>query len=256
MSHAWCGSTASESAPRHVSPTKSRRIDGAVETKLTLRGRKTIASASEKYAGNRTSSSMRIGHENVAFGSSSQPQHEQQQRRRRDERAAQVVEHLPAMQRREGVGVARAGRRRATRGPSHGDRLPVTADPAMKSRGGGEVVRGIVVEHFDVAGERRAQERAFDEVVREQRVLREAVLEHAREDVDLEDAFAGERALSEDVLVGVGDRTRIRVDAGRSRVHRREAAAARARAASCPRAAEPGRSPRARAAARATSAPG
>ena len=46
------------------------------------------------------------------------------------------------------------------------------------------------------------------EVVREQRVLGEAAFEHAGEDVDLEDALAGERALAEDVLVGVGDRAR------------------------------------------------
>ncbi len=108
-----------------------------------------------------------------------------------------------------------------------GQRLPVAAHPAVQPRGRGEVVGGIVVEDLDVAGECGAQERALDEVVTEQRVLGEAAFENALEHVDLEDALSGERALTEDVLVGVGNRARVGVDARRPRVHRREPAAPR-----------------------------
>ena len=66
----------------------------------------------------------------------------------------------------------------------------------------------------------------FDEVVGEQRVLGESAFEHAGEDVDLEDALAGERTLAEDVLVCVGNRARIRIDAGLPGVHLGETAAA------------------------------
>ena len=52
---------------------------------------------------------------------------------------------------------------------------------------------------------------------------------HALEHVDLEDALAGERTLAKDVLVGVGDRAGVRVDAGRSGVQRGETAALRTR---------------------------
>ncbi len=60
-------------AARQLSVAKSRRIDGAVATKLTERGRKIIESANEKYAGNSSTNTMSSGHETPASGSSSQP---------------------------------------------------------------------------------------------------------------------------------------------------------------------------------------
>jgi len=81
--------------------------------------------------------------------------------------------------------------------------LPVSADPAVQARGGGQVVRRVVIEHLDVAREGCAQKRPLNQVVGEQGVLREAPLENGIEDVDLEDALAGEGAFPENVLIRV-----------------------------------------------------
>ena len=147
---------------------------------------------------------------------------------RRHERAPQVVEDLPAVQRGERVELVLAGSiGNAAPQPRQG--LPVAAHPAVQPRGSRKVVGRIVVEHLDVAREPRAQERAFNQVVAEQRVVGEAAVEHALEHVDLEDALAGERSLAEDVLIGVGHRAGVGIDAGRSRVQRGETAALRPR---------------------------
>ena len=42
----------------------------------------------------------------------------------------------------------------------------------------GAVVRGIVVDHLDIADQPGARVSAFDQVVAEQRVAREAMLQH------------------------------------------------------------------------------
>ena len=208
-------------APR-VSLRSRAESEGAVETKLTLRGRNTIASASEKYAGKSTTSSMKIGHESAEPGRSSQPNTnmssvvgETSERRR----LSSIFQRCSGE---SGLTLAPVRRVPTTVVAEPRERLPVAAHPAMQARGRGEVVGRVVVEHLDVARKRGAQERALDEVVREQRVLGEAALEHAGEDVDLEDALARERALAEHVLVRVGDGPRVGVDPGRPRVHRRE----------------------------------
>ena len=62
----------------------------------------------------------------------------------------------------------------------------------MCARRRGEVVGGVVIQDLDIARKARAQERAFHEVVAEQRILGESAFEHAFEHVDFEDALACE----------------------------------------------------------------
>ena len=89
--------------------------------------------------------------------------------------------------------------------------------------------RRVVVDQLDVGDERDARVQPFEQVVRQQRVLRDRVLERGDEGVDVVQALAGEDAFAEQVLIGVGDRRRVRVDAGVARIEPREQRAGRAR---------------------------
>ena len=80
-----------------------------------------------------------------------------------------------------------------------------------------EVVRRELVEQLDVGHQAGAGEDALEQVVAEQRVLGHPVGQRRLEGVDVVDPLAGEAALAEQVLVDVGDRGRVRVDAGRRR---------------------------------------
>ena len=97
--------------------------------------------------------------------------------------------------------------------------LPVAAHPAMLAPGVGAVVRGIVVDDFDVGEQPHARVGAFDQVVAEQRIAGEAAFEHGMQSVDFIDALAGEDAFAIQILVYVGDGAacRCRSRSGRSR---------------------------------------
>ena len=86
-----------------------------------------------------------------------------------DERAAEVVEDLPARDGADGVGNLVAGLVGHVAGEPLDD-LPVAADPAVFAAGVRGVVRGIVVDDLDVGDEAGAGVGAFDEVVREKGV--------------------------------------------------------------------------------------
>ena len=64
-------------------------------------------------------------------------------------------------------------------------------------------MRRIIVDHFDICDQTSAGVGAFDEVVAEQRVSREAMLQHALHYGDFINAFAGEYALAIKVLINV-----------------------------------------------------
>ena len=55
--------------------------------------------------------------------------------------------------------------------------LPVAADPAVLSASVGGVVRGVVVDDFDVGDKTGAGVRALDEIVREESVSRKAAVQ-------------------------------------------------------------------------------
>ena len=87
----------------------------------------------------------------------------------------------------------------------------------------------IVVHDLDVRDERRARVEPLEQIVRQQRVLRHASVERRRERVDVVEALAGEDAFAEEILVDVGDRGRVRIDAGVAGVGPREQRSGRAR---------------------------
>ncbi len=145
----------------------------------------------------------------IAAGSGQQPAEAQgaSQRERREQRPPQVVEHLAAADRRE-CGPTSVGDR-----DDPGQQLPVAARPAMLALGGDVVAGGKLLDHLDIGGEAGAGEDAFEQIVAEQRVLRHAAGERRLEGIDVVDALAGVGALAEQVLVDVGDRRRVGIDA-------------------------------------------
>ena len=132
------------------------------------------------------------------------------------ERPPQVVEHLPAADRRDpGPRSARAG------GAADQPRqeLPVAARPAVLTRRRDLVTSGKVLEELDVGDERGPREEPLEEIVAEQRVFRHPSLERSLEGVDVVDPLAGVRALGEEILVDVRDRGGIGIDAGGTGKH-------------------------------------
>ena len=130
-----------------------------------------------------------------------------------DERAAEVVENLPARDGGDGIADEFAGLVGHAREEPLSN-LPVAAHPAMLAAGVGAVVGGVVVDDFDVGGQAGAGVGAFDEVMAEQGIAGEALFEHGVEGRDFVDAFAGEAAFGVEVLIDVGDGARVDVEAG------------------------------------------
>ena len=124
----------------------------------------------------------------------------------REQRAAEIVEHLPARH-----AVERAVSRRTPENPRK--QLPVAARPAMLAIGRDIVAGGKLLDELDIGSEPGAREGAFEEIVAEQRVLGDTSLERALEGVDVVDALAGVGAFAEEILVDVGDGRRIGIDA-------------------------------------------
>ena len=92
--------------------------------------------------------------------------------------------------------------------------LPVAAHPAVLAARVGAVVRGIVVDQFDIADQPGARVGAFDQVVAQQGIAREALVQHRVQRGNFVDAFAGEDAFAVEILVGVGDGAAVDVEAG------------------------------------------
>ena len=95
--------------------------------------------------------------------------------------------------------------------------LPVTACPAVLARRGGRIVRRKLIEELDIGDQSCPCEDAFKEVVTQQRVLRYSPGEGCLKCIDIVDPFADVRALTEKVLVNIGDRRCVRVNAARAR---------------------------------------
>ncbi len=144
--------------------------------------------------------------------------HEQGQGSNRHHAPAQVVQQLAARQQAEPV--AFPSRSRARR-PRHQPRqqLPVAADPARTALGVGGVAFGVVLVQSHVADQAGACIAAFQQVVAEDAILRQAALERMLERFDVIDALAHERAFVEQVLVDIRDHARVRIDAGLAAEH-------------------------------------
>ncbi len=125
---------------------------------------------------------------------------------RRRQRAAQVVEHLPATRRRD--------RERAAPAPEDPrQQLPVAARPAVQPLDRDLVARREVLDDLDVGREAGACVDAFEQVVAEHRVVGHAAGERRLERVDVVDALADVRPFAGEVLVDVRHGARVRIDA-------------------------------------------
>src|SRR5690606_10817160 len=89
---------------------------------------------------------------------------------------------------------------------------PVAARPAMMARNVDIVAGRIIFHHLDIADESRAGIAAFEKVMAEQRVFRDAAFQRRLESIDVVKALAGEGAFAEQVLIGVGHGKDIRID--------------------------------------------
>ena len=87
----------------------------------------------------------------------------------------------------------------------------------MLARRGDVVAGGILLDDLDVGDQSGPREDALEQIVAEERVLRNAPRERRLEDVDVVDALAGVGALAEEILVDVGDGERVRIHARRAR---------------------------------------
>ena len=128
------------------------------------------------------------------------------------QRTSQIVEHFPAADRRDGATLPiLAGDGAATQDP--GQQLPIAARPAVVAQGGDVVAGGELLDHLDVGGETGAREHALEQIVAQQRRIRNTAGERGLKGVDLVDALAGIGAFAEHILVHVGHGGGIRVDA-------------------------------------------
>ena len=154
------------------------------------------------------------------------PGDQQRQQRRRHQAAAQVVENLPAADRGQRIALEPAPRRHEREQPEQD--LPVPSHPPVLAPRMRQHARRVVVYQLDVRHQPDARVQPFEQVVRQERVLRHRVLERLDEGIDVIQALAGEDPLGEQVLVGVGHRGGIGVDAGVAGIQAGEQRAGRA----------------------------
>ena len=150
------------------------------------------------------------------------------ERRRARQAPPQVVEDLPAIDAREPVADARGSERRHGR-EQPSEELPVAAHPSVHALGVRGVRCGEALEQHDVAGERHAPVDALEQIVADDRVLGRAAFDAAHEAIDVVDPFAAVDAGAEQVLVRLGDRVGVDVEADITREDPREPRRARAR---------------------------
>ena len=91
--------------------------------------------------------------------------------------------------------------------------LPVAANPAMPPAHVGRKPGRKTLEQLHVVDQPATRETAFDQVVAEYAVFREAAAKHGSEGVHVVDAFADEAAFAENVLINVARLLRIGIDA-------------------------------------------
>ena len=98
----------------------------------------------------------------------------------------------------------------------------------MLARRGRQVICRSALEQFDVGHEAGAREQSLEQIVAQQRVVRNTSRQRLLEGIDVVDPLAGVRSLAEEILVHIRHSRRIRIYPGRPR---RESLEHRARAA-------------------------
>ncbi len=124
------------------------------------------------------------------------------------------------------IALQAAARRHERKQPE--EDLPVAANPAVLPSRVRQHARRVVVDELDVRHQRDPRVQPLEQIVREQRVLRHRIFERRGERVDVVQALAGEDAFAEQVLIGVGDGGRVRIDASVAGVEAREQRSRRA----------------------------
>ena len=134
-----------------------------------------------------------------------------------DKRSPQVVEHLPATHRRNRAAIAiYVGKWTTAENPRQ--KLPVAARPAVVARRSHVVAGRKLFNDLDIGSEARPGEHALEQIVAQQRRVRNPVRQRGLECINVVDAFAGVGSLSEQILVHVGYGRSIGIDT----VHARE----------------------------------
>ena len=80
-------------------------------------------------------------------------------------------------------------------------------------------MRRVIINDSDVADQPGPRIRAFDKIVAQKRVRGEPFSQYSLESVDFIDSFTCEAALAKKVLIDVGDRVRVDVKSGLSRIN-------------------------------------
>src|SRR5271170_7690950 len=95
--------------------------------------------------------------------------------------------------------------------------LPIAPYPAMLAAAVGTDVRRIIVDDFHVGDQTCARIGALNQVVTQNGVARESVVQNPFERLYLVDPFPRENPLPEQVLIDVGNGSRIDVESSVSR---------------------------------------
>ena len=151
--------------------------------------------------------------QSAAAAQRQRPSDEQRRNGRgRRQRAAQIVDHFPPADDRDP-----AARRTARGGVAAAEdprqQLPVAARPAMLTIGRHVVARWKILDDFDVRCQASAREDSFKEVVAQQRAVGHAAGKRRFKRVNIVDALAGVGTLAEEILIDIGDRGGVRIDA-------------------------------------------
>src|SRR6185295_15178044 len=107
-----------------------------------------------------------------------------------------IVEHLPPADEGDPIPQLRVG----GSFENEGKQLPVSARPPVLPGGGDLVVGRKLLEELDVDDESGPSEDSLDEIVAQERILRDATRQSGGERVHVVDALAGVRALAEEIL--------------------------------------------------------
>src|SRR6185437_2008297 len=81
--------------------------------------------------------------------------------------------------------------------------LPVSAQPAMFAAVVGTVMRGIILNHFDIACKASARVGALNQVMAEQGIAREAAVKNFVDSLNFINSLAGKNPLAIEILVNV-----------------------------------------------------
>ena len=83
--------------------------------------------------------------------------------------------------------------------------LPIAARPAMLSLGVRVIVRGIIIEQFDVGDQCGARKQRFEQIVTKQSIFRNLLRQRFFESIDLIQALSGVISFAKEILINVGD---------------------------------------------------